>query len=381
MMTRMLQRVMLCGLVGVMLGPVLGLESNVQGQRIWVFERVDDAHSNDQALALDSQDRPHLCYFDSQAGDLQYARFDGQQWQRQRVDSEGFVGGGCKLAVDSADRPHMSYYDGMNRDLKYAHFDGQAWQVQTVESMGDAGFDSSIAVDAQRWPHIAYTSSQGLKYAHWDGQQWQFDVVENTGGGIPSLALATNGRPHIAYLVDTEAGLHNPAKYAHWDGTQWYHEVIPDSAPAWDLTLRLDGADQPHLLYYSTASPAQVRYVVRSQGQWVWQRLPKPPGCGQSCRVSGYSRLEMDAQGRPHVTYLVSGGRLFFGLIYGLQLQPGQWQQETVVELAMPLLDIAVNHQGKARISYLYAGSQGPCAGDGLCYAQAQWSSGARRLP
>jgi hypothetical protein len=372
MRTRMLRRVsMLCGVVGAMLGPVLGGESAVQSQQTWVFERVDDALSNDQALVVDSQDRPHLCYFDSQEGDLHYARFDGQQWQRESVDGEGFAGGGCKLAVDSDDRPHMSYYDGLNGDLKYAHFDGRAWQVHTVDSLGDAGFDSSIAVDAQQWPHIVYTSAQELKYARWEGQHWQFDVVENTGGGIPSLALDTTGRPHVAYLVGADAGLSNPAKYAYWDGTQWHREVIPDSASVWDLTLRLDGADQPHLLYYSTAPPAQVRYVVHVQGQWVGQWVPKPPGCGPGCQVSGYSRLVLDARGRPHVTYLVSGGRLFSGLIYGLQLQPGLWQQETVVELAMPRLDIAVDRQGRPRLTYLYAGSQGPCAGYALCYARA----------
>ena len=50
-------------------------------------------------------------------------------WNNEIVDSDGDVGSHTSLAVDSNNQPHISYYDSTNRDLKYARWDGSAWHT------------------------------------------------------------------------------------------------------------------------------------------------------------------------------------------------------------------------------------------------------------
>jgi len=71
------------------------------------------------SLALDSDDNPHISYYDATNHDLKYAYYDGS-WHEETVDSGDLVGEYTSIALDSDDNPHISYYDATNHDLKYA---------------------------------------------------------------------------------------------------------------------------------------------------------------------------------------------------------------------------------------------------------------------
>jgi hypothetical protein len=65
----------------------------------------------------------------------------------------------------------VSYYDATNRDLKYAKWDGDSWIIETVDSPEGVVIrlfpDVSLALDSLNRPHIAYSLSYyGLMYAH-----------------------------------------------------------------------------------------------------------------------------------------------------------------------------------------------------------------------
>jgi hypothetical protein len=82
-------------------------------------------------------------------------------WFAQTVDSGGDVGYCSSLALDSNNFPHISYYDATNKDLKYAHWTGTAWDIQTVDSgeyaWASVGGSSSLALDSADRPHISYS--------------------------------------------------------------------------------------------------------------------------------------------------------------------------------------------------------------------------------
>jgi hypothetical protein len=56
------------------------------------------------------------------------------------VDNNGAqVGMGTSIAVDSDDNPHISYFDETNDKIKYARWNGTSWQNETIDSLVSAG--------------------------------------------------------------------------------------------------------------------------------------------------------------------------------------------------------------------------------------------------
>ena len=139
------------------------------GNNEWLIEIVDSAGRVGwlPSVALDSNDDPHISYFDRGNRDLKYAKWDGSGWNIETVDSAGDVGWDTSIALDSNDDPHISYLDYTNVDLKYTKWDGNGWNIETVDSAGDVGWYSSLVLDSSDDPHISYNdwTNDDLKYA------------------------------------------------------------------------------------------------------------------------------------------------------------------------------------------------------------------------
>jgi len=90
------------------------------------------------------------------------------------------------------------------------------WIIQPVDSEGTVGHYTSIALDSQGYPHISYRVwiKDDLKYARWDGTDWIIQTVDSEGdvGRFTSIALDSSDYPHISYYDDTNGDL----KYARW---------------------------------------------------------------------------------------------------------------------------------------------------------------------
>jgi hypothetical protein len=129
------------------------------------------------------------------------------------------------LALDSNDRPHVCYdeYDKPHYDwdLQYARWNGSSWDMQVVDPMKGGGAEdtASLALDSTDKPYISYKGYGGLKLAQWTGSVWDIQVVDPGGppgvmGESPSLVLDSNDHPHMSYRAQSMYYLGGALKYA-----------------------------------------------------------------------------------------------------------------------------------------------------------------------
>jgi hypothetical protein len=72
------------------------------------------------------------------------------------VDANPERGLNATMALDSADRPHILYYAADLLKLNYAHFDGAQWQTTAFPGTYDFGDSPALALDHNDRPHIVF---------------------------------------------------------------------------------------------------------------------------------------------------------------------------------------------------------------------------------
>ena len=254
------------------------------------------------SLALDSNDNPHVSYFEVGYNILKYAKWDGSSWNIETVDS-GYLGAPIgeysSIALDSNDNPHISYYAGSpDNDLKYAKWDGSGWNIETVDSADDVGWCTSLALDGSDNPRISYYdyTNHDLKYAKWDGSGWNIEMVDSDGGvgWCTSLALDSSDNPHISYMDDTNYDL----KYAKWDGSSWNIETVDsDGFAGWYSSIALDSSDNPHISYYDHTNYYDLNYAKWDGSSWNIEAVDSAGEVGE------YTSMALDSNDNPHISY------------------------------------------------------------------------------
>ena len=234
-------------------------------------------------LEMDSVGRMHVSYWDwydhgSDRAYLKYAHHNGTSWVVQTLQSVIGVNNPIRhtsLAIDSNDRPHISYYDPDNETLRYTHYNGTAWVDQTPTTASANGYSygfgrfSSIALDSNDYPRIAFRNevTDDLELVTWDGTGWSIEAVDTTNnvGSWASLAIDSNDLPRIAYIYDSYGDL----RYASHDGASWSYHDIDTSVSSSSIDLHLDESDRPRIAYKDSNYGAWLAYNNSGpDGQW-----------------------------------------------------------------------------------------------------------------
>ena len=92
------------------------------------------------SIAVDSQNRPHIAYFQSfpdtdRTHRLWYARFNGRQWHRESLTTIG-IPAGTAIAIDRKDRPHICYVD-VRKQMSHL--------IHTVLDQGDWRYTTAVS--------------------------------------------------------------------------------------------------------------------------------------------------------------------------------------------------------------------------------------------
>ncbi len=180
----------------------------------WTLETVAGRGISPMSISmdLDSSGYPHISYAVTSGyslTELRYTWFDGSNWQSTVIDQEGMVGGYSSLVLDPLDRSRISYCTvdpptGICSALKYAYQDNGSWAIETVDDTSFAGEFPSLRLDVAAEPHLSYCLAEQLgcaelRYSWRKNGVWHAEKVASSVGNESSLALGTDGQPHISY--------------------------------------------------------------------------------------------------------------------------------------------------------------------------------------
>ena len=187
--------------------------------------RLDGISVQDTSIALDSNNKVHISYYDADNRFLKYATNSSSIWDilvldpQHEFDDDG-VGRYSSITLDSKDKVHISYYDETNNGLKYVTNIHGVWEIVPLDSTGsvdvkELGIDTSIAVDSLLKAHISYYDAQQgiLYYATNASGDWDWSEFVDGSLGLrayTSIAVDASDNIHISYYD----GFRQDLKYA-----------------------------------------------------------------------------------------------------------------------------------------------------------------------
>ena len=332
----------------------------------WSIQVVDPVGTY-PSIALDSNDLPHILYYNDSGNELLYARYDGNEWQREIVESGDYYDNTTSLVLDSNDHPHIAYVSWAvggwpAHGLKYAYHDGNAWNITYLEEMVDF---ASLALDSKERPHISCSKGgewpgYWLKHIYWNGSQWHNETVDQDGWvRWNSIAVDSNDRIHISYkkFITSRSG---HLKYAYFNGDSWKNETLDDQGNAGSYnSIALNSSGLPHIAYRdSTYSGVHLKQSNLSFTYFDGDSWNKEI-VDSDYYVGLYNSLFIDTLDRPHISYIESqpNDALLYAFWNGVA-----WQNETVESGGwFSYSSMALSPSGQKHICYR--------SGDGLKYA------------
>ena len=222
--------------------------------------------------------------------------------------------------------PHVAYYDATENALKHAWGKWNPvsaawdWREETVDSEGNVGQHTSIAVADGGTLHIAYYSpgnggvlkhALGTRVASRGEWTWSVtlasDPASGSAGQYSSLALDSDGNPHVAYFL---GGLNALAhSWGTWDSgerlSEWRTEIVDNNGFVGEYaSLAIDSDDTLNIAYFDKSSGA-LKYAAGTAapgaGDWAWDtRLLDDP---EGEIVGKHTSIAVNRSGAVYIAY------------------------------------------------------------------------------
>jgi len=268
------------------------------------------------------------------------------------------------IYIDAINRIHITYYDEIEGSLRYAVWDGVTWYYYKpfdYRTDGRAGLWTSVAVDSDYAVHISFMSEKydDLMYARRKGNgTWEACTVDSEArvGSFSSIALETNGRPHISYLDFSNhnlkhAWLPDPKRCNDAIGvSDWQSEnVATNGMSGWYSSIAIDGDNRIHISYYE-ASGGSLYYVFGHAGSWQTPRV-----LTSDFNVGLFTSIAISpALGYPGIAYFDATRGSY---LMKHKTSTNQWADATLIatyshDVGLST-SLAVNAEGVPFISYL----------------------------
>ncbi len=271
-------------------------------------------------------------------------------WSIETLDGAGSdrTGYYSSIAVDSGRNPHISYFYHTGADLMYATKKTGQWTLEALDTAGDVGLWTSIALDSNEYPHISYTSWGGgiLKYAAKTPAP-PFTLVEtvDTQWSIADTSIDVDkvNRPHIAYVSRPFSGANPVLRYAVRDSGTWSTEEIYTDVEPYEVSLNLDGAGNPHIIFLDRHGINLLLHAYKTAGTWNIETAI------QGSNIAWEFSSAIDSWDNIHVSYV----ERFDDVKYAVK-RGGVWSNETIGHpgIDSTFNDIAVDLLGNPHVCY-----------------------------
>jgi hypothetical protein len=283
-----------------------------------MIDLMEDFAGTTLSLALDHSGGTHISYWTNNYPDparLIYASWSGSAWIKQIVEEGNDLGRNNALAFDSQDKPHISYLDDWEGVVRYASWSGTAWAAETAFGGGSLSTaknnPTSLAFGSEDMPMIAISlgASDPRETLVWllykSGGVWHadqdHDIVGSEGARWPSIAADSSGKPHISYL-DYNTGVLHYANLTSWGPDTWNNVAVDSGAQVGQgASLAMDRFGKPHIAYMDLTH-GTMKYATQYFGTWQTSLVNvagMKPAHGHA--------LAVDSTGKPHIAYSDTG--------------------------------------------------------------------------
>lgn len=262
---------------------------------VWSTPQIVDAGGDDVgqylSLALDSNGKPAIAYFNATHGDLQFAQLNGGDWSHETLDAPQSTGLYASLAFDRDNAPTIAYFHRTKGDLRWARIRNGAWEIRDLDTNEISGRSVSLALQPNGFFAAAYENSTTgrLKYAYqFAGSSWLTDTVDRTKGvAFISLLFDNDGRPNISYYDATPANL----KYAVFKNNRWTSGVVSEKGAVGLYSQAIIGANgQANILFYNRRLD-KLQRAAGELGGWSISNLQSEGGRYLSSKPIGGEHL------------------------------------------------------------------------------------------
>jgi hypothetical protein len=188
----------------------------------------------------------------------------------------------------------------------------------------------SVSIAPDGTPYVAWEDDASGDYEiyvrRWNGSVWEeVGSVSASGGGIsnnntwsgyPSLAIAPDGTPYVAWANGTSENSENDEIYVRrWNGLSWEEVgtgsasgggISKNSGDSWVPRLAIAPDDTPYVAWEDWSTSDVEIYVRRWNGNW-WEEVGAAAASGEGISNnntwSGYPSLAIAPDGAPYVAW------------------------------------------------------------------------------
>jgi hypothetical protein len=254
----------------------------------------NSAGSYNPSLAVAPDGRPYVAWDDGSWGrgyEIYVRRWNGSNWEE--VGAGSASGGGISnndswsyrpsLAVAPDGRPYVAWNGSSSEDYEIyvRRWNGSSWEEVGSSSASGGGISDnsgyslypSLAVAPDGRPYVAWCDDSGSRYQYqiyvrrWNGSIWEeVGSGSASGGGIsnnwgdllyPSLAVAPDGTPYVAW--EDDSGGDSEIYVRRWNGSIW-EEVGSGSASGGGISDNSGWSESPSVAVAGDGRPYVAWY-------------------------------------------------------------------------------------------------------------------------
>lgn len=212
-------------------------------------------------------------------------------------------GHGPSVVFDAAGNPIVSWWErSAGNPIHVKRWAGEGWEpLGGVVDRNDVG-SPSIALAADGNPMVAFAKvidkHSTIFVKRWDGSEWVAVGGAIGRGDAPQLRVSARGVPYVSYLDRIDR---DDVMVAEWTGSEWVHRgggLNLGEGDASQPTMVLDALGLPVVAFTQVADASRTVVHVRRWTDRAWVTVGGPFALNPAAAV-GSPGLTLDANDRP----------------------------------------------------------------------------------